>query len=110
MSAACSECGRAYTRWFVQAGRKLLKALAAEMSVLSLVHDQLKVPLSELTARSIQTAKRKIQTIPTMAGRTTLIGWIDISANEDETGEVEPYYQMQTWILAPTDQVKAAEP
>src|SRR5688500_4261541 len=36
-SAACPECSRAYCRWFVQAGRKLLKALATEMSVLSLV-------------------------------------------------------------------------
>jgi hypothetical protein len=108
-SAACPECARAYTRWFVQAGRKLLKALATETSVLSLVHDQLRVPLNELTARSVQKAKRKIQTILTKAGVTTYVGGIDISANEDETGRVEPYYQIQTWILAPTDQVRAAE-
>jgi hypothetical protein len=95
--AACSECARAYTRWFVQAGRKLLKTLATEMSVLSLVHDQLRVPLGELTPERIQTAKRKIQTILTKAGVTTFVGGIDISANEDGTGRVEPYYQIQTW-------------
>jgi hypothetical protein len=74
----------------VQAGRKLQKALATETSVLSLVHDQLRVPLGELTPEHIQTAKRKVQTILARAQVTTFIGGIDISANEDETEEVEP--------------------
>jgi hypothetical protein len=108
-SAACPECGRAYTRWFVKAGRRFLKVLATETSVPSLVHDHQRIPVDKLTSDHIRTAKRKIQTILTRTGITTFIGGIDISANEDETGRVESYYQIQTWILAPTDQVKVAE-
>jgi hypothetical protein len=109
MSGGCPECGRAYTRWFVSSADTLLQEHGGEIAVLSLVHADLSVPVGELTPEHLNKAKRKIQKILTKAGVTTFIGGIDVSANEDETGEVEPYYQIQTWILAPMDQVKVAE-
>jgi hypothetical protein len=77
--------------------------------VLSLIHADHSVPVGELTPEHIQAARRKIQNILTKAGITNYIGGIDFSANEDENGAFEPYYQIQSWILAPTNQVNSAE-
>ncbi|GEO17782.1 hypothetical protein [Microvirga aerophila] len=78
-------------------------------SILSLVHAGHSIPVGQLTPEHIHTAKKKIQTILSKAGITTFIGGIDLSANEDENGAFEPYYQIQSWISAPTEQIRHAE-
>src|SRR3712207_8748762 len=42
-------------------------------------------------------AKTRLRSILRSVGITTAIGGIDISANEEDG--VEPYYQLQSWIL-----------
>jgi hypothetical protein len=110
MSGACPACNRAYTRWFVTSASASLGELSRSISVPSLVYADHSIPVGQLTPEHIQTAKRKVQSILTKAGITTWIGGIDVSANEDESDTFEPYFQIQSWIFAPTQQVQPAEP
>ncbi len=109
MSAACSECGRAYTRWFVTSASALLKSFKVSVSVLSLVHADLSVSTGQLTSEFIKEANRKTRAKLKRVNILTFIGGIDISANEDETEAADPHFQIQSWVLALTHEVRKAE-
>jgi hypothetical protein len=78
-------------------------------SILSIIHANLNIPVRQLTPEFIEDAKKKTEAILRRVGITTFIGGTDISANEYETGEVDPHFQIQSWILAPTHEVRKAE-
>jgi hypothetical protein len=86
-----------------------LQVLGASVSVVSLVHADLSVPVKQLTPDLILDANKKIQAILKRAGITTFVGGIDISANEDEAGEIHPHFQIQSWILVLTQEVRRVE-
>jgi hypothetical protein len=126
MSGACPECSRAFCRWFVTSAETCLNDLGTSISVLSLVHADLAVPVNELTADHLQAAKRKIRTILTKAGISTFIGGTDISANEHHPsiintnnaaehdqrahdGDVHHHWQVQAWVFADANEVTYAE-
>src|SRR5215210_7582369 len=59
-SGACPECTRAFCRWFVTSAETCLNDLRTNISVLSLVHADLAVPVGQLTPEHINTAKKTI--------------------------------------------------
>ncbi|WP_147022830.1 hypothetical protein [Microvirga aerophila] len=85
-----------------------MKQLGIGISIISLVPPQLSVPIGQLASEHIHTAKQRIQATLIKAGISTFIGGIDISANEHKR-EFDPHFQLQAWILAPTDQIRPAE-
>src|SRR5215207_5347508 len=82
MSAACPECTRAYSRWFVSSAETCLNDLGTSISILSLVHADLAIPVGQLTPEHIHATKKTITRALTKAGITTFLGGTDISANE----------------------------
>src|SRR4051794_24511198 len=79
------------------------------ISILSLAHAHLSVPVGQLTPEFIVGANKKIQAILKRAEIKTLVGGMDFSVNEDDNGDFDPYYQIQWWVLAPTQEDPEAE-
>jgi hypothetical protein len=109
MSGACPECVRILQRWFAASGYRFLTQLETEIAVVSIVPDDLGVPIGQLGPELLAQTKRRIERAIKEAGITTIIGGFDFSVNEHEDGEFEPYHQPQFWGFVPRDQARKAK-
>ena len=109
MSGACPECIRILQRWFVASGYAYLKNLRTKAATLSIVADDLSVPMGQFDPDLLTAMTSRVGKALRKAGVTTVIGGFDFSVNEHEANEYAPYHQPQFWALAPLDQLWKAK-
>jgi hypothetical protein len=111
-SGACPWCGRAFQRFNVREGKRLLEAEAPGLigiSAVSLVLAPLppEGALSQLSIKSLQDGVKKVLRAN---GVKLALGGLDLSYNEHRDHRFAPHWAPQYWLLLPTSNRHRWEP
>ena len=107
-SQACPECARAFQRWFVEACDRIVKRLACDMDIYTIV-PPVRFRRRENYTGAMQKFTRKLINALQEAGVTTAIGMHDLSMNEYSDHAFESHYRPHLWVMMPREQASKAD-
>jgi hypothetical protein len=112
LSGACPPCGRAFQRFFVGEGKRLLEAEAPGLigvSAVSLVLAPL-LPEGQLGQLSIKPLHDSVKKVLRANGVKLALGGLDLSFNEHREHRFKPHWAPQLWLLVPASNRHRWEP
>lgn len=101
-SGACPRCGRAVQRWLVAEVSTLPGVADGQWSVISIVPDFGRLVLKGPPADTIRKFHDQIIEVVRAARIYPVIGGVDVSINEHQTGDFETHGQLHAWLLVQT--------